>query len=266
MVQQEIEQNQVQGLITGALDGYQGLLELEGRQRSYSTEKGLFAGTAQVSLGVAGRLEGVVSNMLGLTLRTTIPEQRIVVASDAMDETLTAGDVDAVLASYDTRMGETAEEIATYIAAERERNEAKAGAFKEAMTTLNESYESGDIGQVAAAVEDVAQAGNWGTVVEITPLYRAVEGMLRFAQYCAVAGFKDTELIEGLDKALRQAEVDDVPEDAPITPGHKRLAQWVGQKLGQGKPRATKVEPLGQVYEKQLDWEVIARDLMNVHT
>ena len=250
MEQVPITREQVQGLITGTVAGYEGILSLNGDHYTHSFEGGPFKGVSKVTINNAGELGEIVENMIGLTLGLSLPSvdistSRIYGADFDITELNTLSDAqankeDAVLAG----MKFSAEE-------QRDGNQQRVELFRKAMTALRETYRTGDVKQVADALEKTMDVAYWGTKVETLPLYQAGKAILSLADFNATSGFRGArDISHGLRSALNQAKVREI---------------LLGTERRTLVKTPWRVVP-EQTFEGPLDQEIMAKELLGNHS
>ncbi len=175
MRQVPITREQTERLISGTLNGYHGLISLDGLQTQRQAGNGLYEGMTTVTVSNSGRLGSVLEQMAGLTLKTVIPRQEIVVASDVM--TGETGDMatsaENLLESYVDQIGRVKHFLDVQEASKIQR----VASFKEALSGLDLAYKTGSVKEVSDALERVAETAQWGSKVPVGLVYGAAEEM-----------------------------------------------------------------------------------------
>ena len=246
-VQKPLTRDQVHGLVAGTLNGYEGLISLDGEHFSVTSEGGMFEGVTQFTVGNSGKLGEIVANSFGLTLATHLPETNVrestTLGLDATDE-----EAAALLNSYISRMDETETNIQRTIAQDRVRAATRVNQFTEAMQGLRDARRTYNVQEVADAIEDVAEVANWGTRVEVRPVYDAAKAMHGLARFNDrhLNSINSFRVLEGLSETLYSARATELSKVGPFTVWESSAAEPNDK----------------QIYSSSLDAELVARDLV----
>jgi hypothetical protein len=239
---EQIKQEQVKNLIVGTISGHNELLGLNGLNLSFSRDQGLYQGVAKVTVNVAGKLDQIINNMIGLTLKTVTPESVRILESTIYNESVELTEIDSLLEHYKANVNSVGQRINEILEEEKRQKETGVKNFKEALEALKISYNSKDLVNITNAVRNVAQTAVWGTRVPIMPLLNAAKGMREMAYDIYDKGFVPAyEIAKSLEDTIEQSKV-------PYKPN------WYS--------RTKLVEPVGQIYEGPLNSETIAKELM----
>jgi len=162
--------------IEGALFGYNGLVKLDGMQETIGYDAGLFKGTTKATINTAGKLGELVNNLIGINL-TTSYGGKTSISSTVLTPATAIKDAEELLSAYNEQMNITETDVKAYFAQEKNDKEARINKFKEAMTELNASYKTGNVQEVADAVEKITNFATWSTIVPVGQIYKSMETM-----------------------------------------------------------------------------------------
>ncbi len=239
-------QRQTEGLISGALNGYENFIKLQGGSSSEQAGNGLFEGSSEVQTVVknAATLGNLLEAMAGLTLMSEF--NRCVYAASSFTEDL-EGMPNRVWADYDEQSQRFKDDVDKEIT--KQWNVVLN--FNTALSGLKDSYQTGNVLEVAEALETLSEAGNWGSKVPVGRIYGAVESMEQLALF---------DHYEGINGALNlRMELSDVLDRSRVKSvllGHPNNPLLTGRKHSPNE---------GMVYRGPLDHEVMARELLRTY-
>ncbi|MBT4322036.1 hypothetical protein HOD53_02490 [Candidatus Woesearchaeota archaeon] len=245
MAQAIMTQGQTEGLISGAIRGYEGFVNLTGEEK-YSEQAGndLFEGMSEIQRGVrnTGDLKSLLETMAGITLKSEFKRKIHAASGFTTDVNNVAG---SVLGRYEDKVRFFQEEIEAEVAQKRQivKN------FEEALGKLRISYETGNVLEVAEALEAISGTANWGSKVPVGMIYGAVGEMEKLAR------FDFSENIEGAGDL--RIDLADVLEGAKVR------NVWIGTPEEPVLRGPFRHEPaVDMIYRGKIDHELMAREIL----
>ena len=248
--QMPITQKQVENLVTSVIEGYNSLIELSNESYKKNSSSDYFNGTLEFNAVFKGDLSNnILNNMINFRLVGNILPEYIAFVSDVRLKPSDTNKLHKNLLNYIGLSNKIQQEMVDQFSAGKKSAREKTAKMRFAMNELNENIKSKNLTEIAYAIENIQQIGNWENEIKTMPLVMAGVNITELAQYARSFGFvKGEEIAINTYKGVEQSKVYKIMGFNPFT----------------GKPFANpfkKVLP-DQTYIGKLDPEIIAKELI----